>query len=403
MTNIRKDVLKNVKQKMKKKYNNSKLSYLFTDFIESEKSGGLILIACTLISLVIANSNYGETYLNFWEIQFSGHSIEHWINDGLMTIFFLLVGLELEREIYKGELSKIKDAMLPIFGALGGMIVPAAIFLLFNFGTKTQAGAGIPMATDIAFALGVLSLLGSRVPASLKIFLTALAVIDDLGAIIIIAIFYTKTLFWSNLLIALGLFILLLILNRMKIKNLIPYLIGGIAMWYFMLHSGVHATITGVLLAFAIPFGNGDKKSTSYILQHALHKPVAFIILPLFALANTAIIFKGNLIETVTENNSLGIALGLIIGKPIGIFLMSFLAVTLGFCKLPKDVNWKSIFGVGILGGIGFTMSIFVTLLAFENETIINNSKLIILISSSTAGLIGFLILRVLLKPSRKH
>jgi len=398
-----KDVLKNVKQKMKKKYNNSKLNYLFTDFIESEKSGGLILIACTLISLVIANSNYGETYLNFWDIQFSGHSIEHWINDGLMTIFFLLVGLELEREIYKGELSKIKDAMLPIFGALGGMIVPAAIFLLFNFGTKTQAGAGIPMATDIAFALGVLSLLGSRVPASLKIFLTALAVIDDLGAIIIIAIFYTKTLFWSNLLIALGLFILLLILNRMKIKNLIPYLIGGIAMWYFMLHSGVHATITGVLLAFAIPFGNGDKKSTSYILQHALHKPVAFIILPLFALANTAIIFKGNLIETVTENNSLGIALGLIIGKPIGIFLMSFLAVTLGFCKLPKDVNWKSIFGVGILGGIGFTMSIFVTLLAFENETIINNSKLIILISSSTAGLIGFLTLRMLLKPSRKH
>ncbi len=403
MTNIRKDVLKNVKQKMKKKYNNSKLSYLFTDFIESEKSGGLILIACTLISLVIANSNYGETYLNFWDIQFSGHSIEHWINDGLMSIFFLLVGLELEREIYKGELSKIKDAMLPIFGALGGMIVPAAIFLLFNFGTKTQAGAGIPMATDIAFALGVLSLLGSRVPTSLKIFLTALAVIDDLGAIIIIAIFYTKTLFWSNLLIALGLFILLLILNRMKIKNLIPYLIGGIAMWYFMLHSGVHATITGVLLAFAIPFGNGDKKSTSYILQHALHKPVAFIILPLFALANTAIIFKGNLIETVTENNSLGIALGLIIGKPIGIFLMSFLAVTLGFCKLPKDVNWKSIFGVGILGGIGFTMSIFVTLLAFENETIINNSKLIILISSSTAGLIGFLTLRMLLKPSRKH
>lgn len=398
-----KDVLKNVKQKMKKKYNNSKLSYLFTDFIESEKSGGLILIACTLISLVIANSNYGETYLNFWDIQFSGHSIEHWINDGLMTIFFLLVGLELEREIYKGELSKIKDAMLPIFGALGGMIVPAAIFLLFNLGTKTQAGAGIPMATDIAFALGVLSLLGSRVPTSLKIFLTALAVIDDLGAIIIIAIFYTKTLFWSNLLIALGLFILLLILNRMKIKNLIPYLIGGIAMWYFMLHSGVHATITGVLLAFAIPFGNGDKKSTSYILQHALHKPVAFIILPLFALANTAIIFKGNLIETVTENNSLGIALGLIIGKPIGIFLMSFLAVTFGFCKLPKDVNWKSIFGVGILGGIGFTMSIFVTLLAFENETIINNSKLIILISSSTAGLIGFLTLRMLLKPSRKH
>jgi NhaA family Na+:H+ antiporter len=371
---------------------------LFKDFFDSEKAGGLVLIACTILSLTLANSNFGADYHHFWLTKFAGHSMEHWINDGLMTIFFLLIGLELEREIYQGELSNIKDALLPIFGAFGGMFVPAGIFLLFNYGTVAQSGAGIPMATDIAFALGILSLLGNKVPTSLKVFLTALAVIDDLGAIIIIAIFYTKTLLWTDLFIALGIFTLLLVFNRMKVRNLIPYLIGGVAMWYFMLHSGVHATITGVLLAFAIPFGNGDEKSTSYILQHFLHKPVAFIILPIFALANTAIVFSGDISQILTENNSLGIALGLIIGKPIGVFLLSFLAVTLGFCKLPTDLYWKSIFGVGLLAGIGFTMSIFVTLLAFDNETIINNSKLVILISSLTAGILGFLTLKLTLK-----
>ncbi len=375
-----------------------KITKLFTDFFDSEKAGGLVLIACTILSLLLANSNFGTNYQDFFQTQFAGHSFEHWINDGLMTIFFLLIGLELEREIYQGELSNIKDAMLPIFGALGGMLIPAGLFLMFNYGTATQSGAGIPMATDIAFALGILSLLGNRVPTSLKIFLTALAVIDDLGAIIIIAIFYTKTLLWTNLFIALGIFALLLVFNRMKVRNLIPYLIGGVAMWYFMLHSGVHATITGVLLAFAIPFGNGDEKSTSFILQHFLHKPVAFIILPIFALANTAIIFNGDISQTLSENYSLGIALGLIVGKPLGIFLLSFLAVTFGFCKLPTDLNWKTIFGVGLLGGIGFTMSIFVTVLAFDNETIINNSKLVILISSLTAGLLGFITLKLTLK-----
>ena len=380
-----------------------KVTKLFTDFFESEKAGGLFLIACTLLSLLLSNSNFGANYHDFFQTQFAGHSFEHWINDGLMTIFFLLIGLELEREIYQGELSNIKDAMLPIFGALGGMLIPAGLFLIFNYGTATQSGAGIPMATDIAFALGILSLLGNRVPISLKIFLTALAVIDDLGAIIIIAIFYTKTLLWTNLFIALGIFSLLLVFNRMKIRNLIPYLIGGVAKWYFMLHSGVHATITGVLLAFAIPFSNGDEKSTSFILQHFLHKPVAFIILPIFALANTAIVFKGDISQTLSENYSLGIALGLIVGKPLGIFLLSFLAVKFGFCKLPTDLTWKTIFGLGLLGGIGFTMSIFVTLLAFENETIINNSKLVILISSLTAGLLGFVTLGLTLKADIKH
>jgi NhaA family Na+:H+ antiporter len=231
--------------------------------------------------------------------------------------------------------------------------------------------------------------------------LTALAVIDDLGAIIIIAIFYTKTLLWTNLFIALGIFAFaFLSLERLKVRNLFPYLIGGVAMWYFMLHSGVHATITGVLLAFAIPFGNGGEKSTSFILQHFLHKPVAFIILPIFALANTAIVFSGDISQTLTENNSLGIALGLIVGKPLGIFIFTFLAVTFGLCKLPTDLNWKSIFGVGLLAGIGFTMSIFVTLLAFDNETIINNSKLIILISSLIAGLLGFFVLNGILNKT---
>ena len=374
-----------------------KATQLYKDFFESEKSGGLVLIAFTLISLAIANSAFGNSYLHFWENSFAGHSIEHWINDGLMTIFFLLIGLELEREIYQGELSNIKDALLPIFGAIGGMIIPAAIFLLFNFGTETQSGAGIPMATDIAFALGILSLLGNRVPTSLKIFLTALAVIDDLGAIMIIAIFYTKALFWSNLIIALGIFAFLLVLNRMKIRNLIPYLIGGVFMWYFMLHSGVHATITGVLLAFAIPFGNGEEKSTSYILQHFLHKPVAFIILPIFALANTAIVIGSDFTTIIAQNYSIGIALGLIIGKPLGIITILFIAIKLGWCQLPNELSWKSILGVGFLAGIGFTMSIFITLLAFENETIINNAKFIILLASLIAGLIGFISLKLTL------
>ena len=378
-----------------------KITQLFKDFFESEKLGGLVLILCTLISLLLANSAFGESYHHFWLTEFAGQSIEYWINDGLMTIFFLLIGLELEREIYQGELSNVKDALLPIFAAIGGMFIPAAIFMFFNFGLETQSGAGIPMATDIAFALGILSLLGNKVPTSLKIFLTALAVIDDLGAILIIAVFYTKNLLWTNLFIALGMFVFLYVLGKyFKVKNLFPYLIGGVIMWYFMLNSGVHATITGVLLAFAIPFGNGGEKSTSYILQHFLHKPVAFIILPVFALANTAIVMSGNISEILTENYSLGIALGLIIGKPLGIFLITFIAVKVGLCKLPSDLNWKSVLGVGFLGGIGFTMSIFITLLAFDNETVINNAKLIILLSSLMAGVLGFVFLKATLKDS---
>ncbi len=377
-----------------------KITRLFRDFFESEKVGGLILIGCTLLSLFLANSNFSENYIHFWHTNINGHSLEHWINDGLMAIFFLLIGLELEREVYIGELSNLKKATLPIFAALGGMIVPALLYLSLNFGTETQSGAGIPMATDIAFALGILSLLGNKVPTSLKVFLTALAVIDDLGAILVIAIFYTNDLNLVNLGIALGIFGVLLIMNRLKVRNLIPYLLLGIAMWYFMLNSGVHATISGVLLAFAIPFGNGDKKSTSYLLQHWLHKPVAFIILPVFALANTAIIINSDWHYALTHHYTIGIALGLIVGKFLGISIFSYAAVKSKICQLPEDLNWKSIFGVSFLGGIGFTMSIFITLLAFNDDEHISNAKIMILISSLVAGLIGYLLLKNILNKT---
>ena len=377
-----------------------KLTKTFKSFFKSEKAGGILLLCVTILSLYLANSPIQTEYISFWSTEVGHHSITHWINDGLMAIFFLLIGLELEREIYKGELSKIKNAALPLFGALGGMLVPAGFFLLLNFGTITQNGAGIPMATDIAFAVGILSLLGNRVPASLKIFLTALAVIDDLGAIIVIAVFYTTSIAFVNLFIALGIMGVLFILNRVKIYNLIPYLIGGIAMWYFMLNSGVHATITGVLLAFVIPFGNGSKKSPSYILQHFLHKPVAFIILPLFAIANTCIAIDAGWEDGLSHSNSLGILLGLVIGKPLGILLFTFFGVSVGICSLPKDLKWSSIIGAGMLGGIGFTMSIFITLLAFKNDgSAVNTySKIAILIAYFIAGTMGFLWLKFTLK-----
>lgn len=368
-----------------------KTTKLFTDFFESEKAGGIVLVFVTLLSLVLANSSFGTNYIDIWDISINHHSLTHWINDGLMTIFFLLIGLELEREIYIGELSNIKNAALPAFAALGGMIVPASIFLFFNIYTNTQNGAGIPMATDIAFAIGILSLLGNKVPISLKIFLTALAVIDDLGAILIIALFYTKSISILHLCIALGIFILMLIMNRLKIYKLLPYLILGCFMWYFMLYSGVHATITGVLVAFAIPFENGSENSISYKLQHALHKPVAFVILPLFALANTAIILSTNTSMPFVNHNSLGIILGLVLGKPLGVFIFSKLGVLLKFAQIPEDICWKHIISVGFLAGIGFTMSIFVTLLAFSEEQWINNSKITILLASAIAGVLGYI------------
>jgi Na+:H+ antiporter, NhaA family len=375
------------------------LTKLFNRFFHSEKSGGIILFVCTAVSLVLTNVGV-EGYVELWETPVGDHSLVHWINDGLMTIFFLLIGLELEREIYLGELSNLQNALFPVFAALGGMVVPAGIYLALNWNGQTD-GAGIPMATDIAFALGVLYMLGNRVPASLKVFLTALAVIDDLGAIIVIAVFYSSSLNLQALAVAAGIFALLLVLNRLKVHNLLPYLIGGIIMWYFMLSSGIHATLTGVLLAFAIPFGSGDEKSPSYILQDFLHIPVAYIILPVFALANTCILIDTDAVALLTQAVSLGIIGGLVFGKPLGILLFSFLATVLRISSLPGDLKWIHILATGALGGIGFTMSIFITLLAFEDASLINASKLSVMLASLTAGLIGFVALRFSLpRPS---
>ncbi len=376
------------------------LTKLYKEFFRSEKTAGLILVFATMLSLILANSPFSSSYLAFWDIQFHNHSITHWINDGLMTIFFLLIGLELQREIYDGELSSIKKSSLPIFAALGGMLIPASIFIMMNNGTPYSAGAGIPMATDIAFAIGILSLLGNRVPASLKIFLTALAVIDDLGAIIVIAIFYTKTISISNLAIAFSIYAGLLIMNRMKINRIIPYMVGGIAMWFFMLNSGVHATITGILLAFAIPFGKSQELSPSFHLQHILHKPVAFLILPLFALANTGIKIKTGWEGDVLQFGSLGIILGLFIGKPLGITLFSYLGVKLKLASLPSDLKWSNIIGVGFLGGVGFTMSIFIALLAYTDIEMTNSAKISILIGSFISAVVGYFFLSRVLKET---
>ncbi len=380
-----------------------KLTKSFKAFFASSKSGGIVLIICTVVSLIMANSPLGANYLSIWHMSVGGLSIEHWVNDGLMAIFFLLIGLELERELYSGELSDIRNALLPIAAAAGGIAVPALIHFALNRGADTQAGIGIPMATDIAFALGVLALLGSRVPASLKVFLTALAVMDDLGAIIVIAVFYTAELSLAYLIGALCVFGLLIAINRLRVMTMVPYLIGGALMWYLMLRSGVHATIAGVLLAFAIPFSakEDDEASPSHKLEHLLHKPVSFIILPIFALANTCILIGADWLSGLATVNSTGIIFGLLLGKPFGITLLSFAAVAFGICRLPLDLNWKHVFGAGLLGGIGFTMSIFITNLAFTGRPeVINSSKMAILLASLTAGTIGFLWLKLLGRPT---
>ncbi len=378
-------------------------STTFQKFFDSEKSSGILLVICTAASLVIANSSHGADYLNLWQTYVGGLTLEHWINDGLMAVFFLLIGLELERELYSGELSNFQNALLPIYAAIGGMVIPAVIHFSFNAGTPTQAGIGIPMATDIAFALGVLAILGNRIPSSLKVFVVAFAVIDDLGAIVIIAALYTAELSVWYLVGSLAVLTLLLALNRLfRIMSLVPYLLGGALMWFLMLKSGVHATIAGVMLAFAIPFSakDDDEASPSHKLEHYLHKPVAFIILPIFALANTGVCVGENWLLDLTSTNSVGLIAGLIVGKPLGVMLLCFVAVTSGLCRLPRDLDWRHICGAGILGGIGFTMSIFITNLAFAGNTeTISASKLAILLASLAAGAIGFLWFTLLSKP----
>ena len=385
---------------------NSKLSQTFQAFFDSEKSGGLLLIACTAASLLLANSAAGAGYQAFWQLPLGGASLQHWINDGLMAVFFLLIGLELERELYSGELSNLRNALLPLMAAIGGILTPALIHFSLNAGSQTQAGLGIPMATDIAFALGVLALLGDRVPPALKVFVVAFAVIDDLGAILVIAAFYTARLSPGFLLAALAVWALLIVLNRrFRVMALAPYLLGGALLWWLMLKSGIHATVAGVLLAFAIPYSSKveDAQSPSHRLEHRLHKPVALVILPLFALANTGVVIGSDWLQGLASSNSLGIAAGLLVGKPLGVTLFCLLAVVGGLCRLPEGVNWRHILGAGVLGGIGFTMSIFITGLAFAADpATINASKLAILLASLTAGLLGYLCLRFLAGPASR-
>lgn len=373
------------------------LTATFNRFFDSEKSSGVILIVCTIASLLAANSPLGTDYLGLWESRIGTLSILHLINDGLMAIFFLLIGLELERELYSGELSSIRNAALPVFAALGGMLAPALIHGALNAGTPTQAGFGVPMATDIAFAFGVLALLGARVPASLKVFVVAFAVIDDLGAIVIIAAFYTAKISLPHLGGALAVWFALMVCNRMRVMSLILYLLGGGLIWLLMLKSGVHATIAGVMLAFAIPYSakDEDQQSPSHRLEHALHKPVAFLILPIFALANTGVVIDDQWMQGLISANGVGVFAGLVLGKPIGVTLFCLAAVYFGLCRLPADMNWKHLVGAGILGGIGFTMSIFIANLAFAADpAVINASKMAILLASLTAGIAGFAWLR---------
>ncbi|CAD0007199.1 Na+/H+ antiporter NhaA [Flavobacterium salmonis] len=384
---------------------------VFSHFFRSSSSGGIILLIFVIISLFIANSGWSDSFKEILNLNlgFNTDSVHLrypvllWINDGLMAIFFLLVGLEIKREIIEGELSSFSQAALPVLAAVGGVIVPALIYAFFNGGNSmTAKGWGIPMATDIAFALGILSLLGSKVPPGLKIFLAALAIVDDLIAILVIAIFYSSELNFLYLGYAGALFIMLIIFNRFGIKNLFFYLIPGFVIWYFIHHSGIHATIAGVLVAMTIPTNEDDTESTLEKLEHALTRPVNFIIMPIFALVNTNITFESTMIEGLSSNLGLGIVLGLFLGKPIGIFVMSWLSVKLRIAELPESTTWMHVLGLGLLGGIGFTMSIFIALLSFGDVLHQNEAKFAILIASTIAGISGFCILSLYNKKQKK-
>jgi Na+:H+ antiporter, NhaA family len=371
-----------------------KLSKFFRDFFRNESASGIILIVITALTLITVNFILGEKFLGFWKSDLLGKPLDFWVNDLLMTFFFLLVGLEIEREIYIGELADLKQALLPIIAAAGGMLVPAFIYIAITHGSGSISGFGIPMATDIAFSLTILTILSGRIPHSLKVFLTALAIIDDLGAIIIIAIFYTKNFSLLFLLLAVALFLIMVVLNRRKVCKLLFYFVPGALMWICLYKAGVHPTIAGVLLAFVIPFGNCDEKSPSHLLQSRLHIPVAFVILPLFAIVNTGILLSSSDFESLLSVNSLGIITGLVIGKPLGIFLFSWIGVKTKICSMFEDLRWSHIAGAGMIAGIGFTMSMFITLLAFDDQFTIKISKLAILIASFIAATSGYLILR---------
>jgi Na+:H+ antiporter, NhaA family len=424
-----------------------KLIRPFKEFTRAEASSGILLIICTVIALIWANTGFSESYFHLWHTKISigvenfklNYSLHHWINDGLMAIFFFVVGLEIKREFLVGELSTARQAILPVAAALGGMVVPAAIYIIFNAGGSGESGWGIPMATDIAFVIGLMALLGSNVPTNLKIFITALAIADDIGAVLVIAFFYTAQLSLTALAIAAGVYLILFIANRLGVRNLLFYIVFGLALWMAFLLSGIHATVAGVLLAFVVPatsryntkdflfngkelleefdregvegpnvLANEERQSIVQTLEstcvkvltplqrfeHSLNPWVSFFIMPVFALANAGVLLQEDFFDSLVNEVSLGIIAGLFIGKQIGIFFFSWLAVKMNIASLPSKVNWRHIYGAGILAGIGFTMSLFITNLAFTSEELTNIAKVGILVASLLSGVIGYIVLR---------
>jgi|TARA_B100000780_G_C21076045_1_gene433170 NhaA family Na+:H+ antiporter len=380
------------------------ISSPFKWFFKLEAASGLVLLVSAMLALLISNSSFSVYYFEILEKYiFVGInnigiklSLIHWINDALMAIFFFFVTLEIKREFIQGELSNLKQALLPIIAAIGGMLVPALFYISVNFESgETINGWAIPSATDIAFSLGILSLLGSRVPISLKVFLTALAIIDDLGAIIIIAFFYSGDLTIKYLILLLITFIFLLILNRFNIKKFLPYLILGFFLWFFTHESGIHATIAGVLLATAIPHRKKKRDFSLLIkLEHSISPYVAFLIMPLFAFANAGVSLEGLTFKSLLSPVPLGIVLGLFVGKQLGVFLFSYISIKTGIAQMPNKSNWLTLYGVGILTGIGFTMSLFVGNLAFvENTQYIDGVKIGVLTGSLLSTVFGFLLI----------
>ncbi len=422
-----------------------KVLYPLTAFLHTESAGGILLIFCAVIALVWANSPWADTYTALWAIKVTvgplTESLLHWINDGLMAIFFFVVGLEIKREVLVGELASPRQAALPIAAAIGGMVVPALLYIVINAGGAGGAGWGIPMATDIAFSLGVLALLGSRVPTSLKIFLAALAIVDDLGAVLVIALFYTTNISWTALSVGIGLICILIAANLLRARHPLLYALLGTGLWIAFLQSGIHATIAGVILALTIPartrvdtgeflqraeaalqeFDNAGDEAPNILtnggqqaalreladlsegvqtplqrLEHALHPWVAFLIVPLFALANAGVALTTGLRETIAEPVTIGVFIGLLFGKQIGVMLSAWVVTKLGFAELPEGVRWSHLYGVGWLAGIGFTMSLFIGSLAFGAGPLLDAAKVGILAASFIAGIVGWTILRLL-------
>lgn len=371
------------------------------DLADSGRLSGILLLIATGISLLLANLSGGHDYLAFWHKDIHigplEKSIEHWVNDGLMVVFFFFVGLEIKREVLDGELASVQKALLPTLAAIGGVMMPAIIYFSMNQTGPSSHGWAIPTATDIAFSLGILSLLGDRVPFSLKVFLTALAVIDDLIAVLIIAVFYTSNIQTDMLLYAAGIVAVLSLLNYFKVEATIWYLLLGGVLWYFVLKSGIHATIAGVLLAMTIPLHKIPK------LEHALHQPVNYLIMPIFALANTAIILPSNISGLLISPLSFGVIFGLTIGKPLGIVGLSWLAVKAKLAKLPEGIDWKHMTGLGFTAGIGFTMSIFIASLSFKDIELQNTAKIAIIAGTSISAIIGLIWLTQIGKTSTRE